>query len=130
MVDAGILILRVTVGIIMVAHGIPKLFWKREYFNKKWKEEYGFPLGSVVLTGIVQVVGGLLLIIGLFTSITSVILGLNMLVAAYISIWNHGEPFLSTPEGKGWDFNLLLIATLVALVLFGDGGWSLAALLS
>ena len=130
MEDAGILFLRISVGIIMVAHALPKLFWKRVYFNKKWKEEYGFPLGSVVLTGIVQLVGGLLLIVGLFTSITSVVLGLNMLVAAYVSIWNHREPFLSTPEGKGWDFNLLLIATLAALVLFGDGAWSLAAILT
>jgi len=124
--DAAIFILRVTIGIIMIAHGVPKLFWKRKIFNKKWKEEYGFPLGSVVLTGIAQVAGGLAITVGLFTSWAALILALNMVVATYISIWNHGEGFLSTPEGKGWDVNLLLLVGLIALVLFGDGYWSLA----
>ena len=125
MADVGILILRISVGIVMVAHGLPKIFWKRELFNKKWKKEYGFPLGSVLLTGIVQVIGGLAIIIGFFTQISALILALNMLVATYVSIWNHGEPFISTPEGKGWDVNFLLLAALIALIFLGSGTWSL-----
>ena len=123
MVEVGILILRVAVGIVMVAHGLPKIFWKREVFNKKWKKEYGFPLGSVLLTGIIQVVGGLAIIAGIFTQQFSLILTLNMVVATYISIWNHGEPFLSTPEGKGWDVNLLLVGALITLILLGGSAW-------
>ena len=125
MIELAILILRVSVGIVMAAHGVPKIFWKRELFNKKWKKEYGFPLGSVILTGILQVVGGLAIIVGVYTSIAALLLALNMLVATYISIWNHREPFLSTPEGKGWDVNFLLIANLIALIFLGDGMWSL-----
>ena len=127
MVDLAILILRVVVGIVMVAHGLPKLFWKRKAFDKKWRQEYGFPVGSVLLTGIVQSVGGLALIVGVFTQVAAFILVLNMLVASYISIWVHREPFPSTPEGKGWDINLLLIGILVALIFLGDGALSLAA---
>ena len=111
----GVLILRVAVGTVMVAHGLPKVFWKRQVFNQKWKKAYGFPLGSVLLTGIVQVAGGLAIVAGVLTQLSSLILALNMLVATYISIWNHGEPFLSTPEAKGWDINLLLVATLAEL---------------
>ena len=125
MADVGILILRIAVGIVMVAHGLPKIFWKRELFNKKWKKEYGFPLGSVLLTGIVQVVGGLAIIVGVFTQLSALILALNILVATYVSIWKHQEPFLSTPDGKGWDVNFLLVATLIALIFLGSGTWSL-----
>lgn len=125
MVEVGILILRISVGIVMFAHGLPKIFWKREVFNKKWKEEYGFPLGSVLLTGIVQVVGGLAIIVGIYTQLSSLVLALNMLVATYVSIRKHGEPFLSTPEGKGWDVNFLLVAALIALIFLGGGAWSL-----
>ncbi len=125
MVDVGILILRVVVGIVMAAHGLPKIFWKREVFNQKWKKEYGFPLGSVMLTGIVQVAGGLAIIVGVFTQFAALILALNMLVATYVSIWNHREPFLSTPEGKGWDVNFLLVGALVVLIFLGGGRWSL-----
>ena len=109
----------------MVAHGLPKIFWKRELFNKKWKKDYGFPLGSVLLTGIVQVVGGLAIIVGVYTQLFALILALNLLVATYVSIWKHGEPFLSTPEGKGWDVNFLLVGALVALIFLGGGAWSL-----
>jgi len=110
-----IMILRVAVGIVMVAHGLPKIIWMRKVFNKKWKEEYGFPLGSVLLTGIIQVVGGLAICVGVYTRLFSIILTLNMLVATYISIWNHRESFLSTPEGKGWDVNFLLVGALIVL---------------
>lgn len=115
MINVGILILRVVVGIVMVAHGLPKIFWKRDVFNKKWKNEYSFPIGSVLLTGIVQVAGGLAIIVGFYIQLFSLVLTLNMLVATYISIWNHREPFLSTPEGKGWDVNFLLVGALIAL---------------
>lgn len=125
MVDIGILILRVVVGIVMVAHGVPKIFWKRKVFNKKWREEYGFPMGSVLLTGIAQVAFGLAIIVGIYTQISALVLALNMLVATYVSIWNHREPFLSTPEGKGWDVNFLLVGALIALIFMGGGTWSL-----
>ena len=128
MIEVGILILRIAVGIVMVAHGLPKIFWKREVFNKKWKKEYGFPLGSVLLTGIAQVACGLVIFMGIYTQISALILALNMLVATYVSIGNHGEPFLSTPEGKGWDVNFLLIAALIALIFFGGGAWSFVGL--
>ena len=110
--DIGILILRVAVGIVMVAHGVTKIFWKRGVYNKKWREGYGFPLGSVILTGIFQAAGGLAILVGVFTSASALILALNMVVATYVSIWKHGEPFLSMPEGKGWDVNFLLLAAL------------------
>ena len=115
--NVSILILRFAVGTVLFAHGLPKIFWKREMFNKKWRKEYGFPLGSVLLTGIAQVVGGLAIIGGIYIQLFSLLLLLNMLVATYISIWNHREPFLSTPEGKGWDVNFLLVGALIALSL-------------
>lgn len=125
MLDLGVLTLRIVVGVVMIAHALPKLFWKRELFNQKWLNEYGLPLGSVVLTGVVQLTGGLLIFIGVYTRLAALVLVLNMLVATYISIWKHGESFLSTPEGKGWDVNFLLVGALVALIFLGGGAWSL-----
>ena len=128
MIDLAILILRVVAGIVIVAHSLPKLFWKRKVLDKKWHQDYGFPIGSVLFTGVIQAAGGLAIIAGVFTQFAALILVLNMLVATYISIWVHREPFPSTPEGKGWDINFLLIGALIALILLGDGmlsvmGW-------
>ena len=124
MFDVGILILRISLGIVLIPHGVYK-FQKKQFFDKKWREEYGLPVGSVLLTGIVQIVGGLAIILGIFPRLSAVIQILVMLVATWISIGKHDEPFLSTPEGKGWDVNFLLIGALLALVLLGSGAWSI-----
>ena len=130
-VDLAILILRLALGVIMVSHGIPKIK-KREVLGKKWNDHYGVPKATIWLTGILQIVGGLALLVGLFTSLTSLVLTLDMLAALFICIFNshHREPFNSVTPVKGWDVNLLLVASLIAVLLLGGGKWSLDALLS
>ncbi len=118
--DGAILILRFTIGGVMIPHGVYK-FRKRHALDKKWREEYGLPIGSVLLTSVIQIVGGLAVMVGVYGRYAASVLALNMLVATYISIWKNREPFLSTPAGKGWDINLLLIGVMVALIFF-DGG--------
>ena len=125
MADVAILILRVVLGIVMILHGAYK-FQNKNLFDQKWQDDYGFPKGSVLLSGIVQVACGLAIIAGAFSRFAALILLLVMLVATYISIAKHHEPFLSTPDGKGWDINFLLIGSLIALIFLGDGKWALA----
>ena len=130
-VDLATLILRLSLGVIMVSHGIPKIK-KREVLGKKWNDHYGVPKATIWLTGILQIVGGLALLVGLFTSLTSLILALDMLAALYICIFNshHREPFNSVSPVKGWDVNLLLVGALVVVMILGGGKWSLDGLLS
>ena len=130
-VDLASLILRLTLGAIMISHGIPKIK-KREVLGKKWNDHYGVPKATIWLTGLLQIVGGLALLVGLFTSLTALILALDMLAALYICVFNshHREPFNSVTPEKGWDVNLLLVGALVAVMLLGGGQWSLDTLLS
>jgi putative oxidoreductase len=123
--ELAILILRLLVGIALLPHAVMKFKRKKE-FDKKWLEKYGLPLGSVLLTAVVQLAGSLLIMSGLFTRYTSAILVINMLVATYISINKSHEPFISSPEGKGWDINFMIIGVLIVLILIGDGAWSVA----
>lgn len=125
MADVAILILRVVLGVVMILHGVYK-FRNKRLFDQKWREDYGFPKGSVLLSGLVQVACGLALIGGVFSRLAALILLLVMLVAMYVSIAKHREPFLSTPDGKGWDVNFLLIGSLIALIFLGGGKWALA----
>lgn len=125
MADTGILVLRVALGIVMILHGVDK-FQRTSVLEKKWREDWGFPRGAVLLTGFLQVAGGLAMVAGVFSRVAALILLLVMVVATYVSIRKVGEPFLSTARGKGWDINFLLMGSLFALILLGDGKWSLA----
>jgi putative oxidoreductase len=125
MTDVAILILRVVLGIVIILHGVYK-FQKKSFLDQKWREDYGFPRGSVLLSGILQVACGLAITGGVFSRLAALILLLIMLVATYVSIGKHHEPFLSTPDGKGWDINFLLIGSLIVLIFLGDGKWALA----
>jgi uncharacterized membrane protein YphA (DoxX/SURF4 family) len=92
MSDLAILILRVSVGIVMVPHGLQK-FRGRAKFDQDWKRDYGFPVGSVALAGTVHLLGGLAIILGVFTRVASAVVLLTMLVATWASVWVHHERF-------------------------------------
>ena len=124
MIDLAILLLRLFLGIVMIPHGVHKL-QILNVLNKKWREEYGFPIGSVAPTAIVQIVTGLAMVFGIYSRYAALIQVLVMLVGTYVSIWKNREPFLSLPTGKGWDLNFLLIGAFIVLILLGDGNWAL-----
>ena len=129
----GPTVLRLAVGAIFAAHGAQKLFgiWggggpsgTAAFFNQLGLTP-AYPLA--IFVGLVELVGGLLLIAGAFTLGVSAVLVLNMLVA----VWKVHLPngfFLnwsSAPGlGHGYEFNLVLIGALVALMLTGAGSLS------
>ena len=118
MADIGILLLRIAMGVTMLLHGVVK-FQRREYFEDKWSNNYGFPKSFVIMNGILQTLGSILILLGLFSGPLGLILALDMVVATWVSIKKHSEPFLSNPEGKGWDVNFTLIFGLFALAFLG-----------
>jgi len=124
MIDIAILILRLLLGIVMIPHGVHKV-QIRKVLNKKWLNEYGLPVGSVMLAAVIQIIGGAALILGVFSRYNSILQAVVMVVATWVSIWKEHEPFLSLPTGKGWDVNFLLVGGFVVLALLGDGRWAL-----
>jgi len=124
MVDLAILILRLVVGIIVIPHGAHK-FHGLDEVNRKWHEDYGFPIGTVVFVAVVQIVTGLAVLLGIYTRYAAFIQILIMVVASYVSICKNREPFLSLPSGKGWDINFLLLGAFITLTLLGGGKWAL-----
>lgn len=119
--DAGLLILRIAVGITFVAHGIDKLVdlsSATEFFDA-----LGLPLAGWLapLVGVAETSGGVLLIVGLATPLAGLALGGDMLVAFLTAHAEHG--FFVT-DGGG-EFVLLLGAACIALAATGAGRISL-----
>ena len=130
-IDIGLLILRLVVGLSFMAHGAQKLFgWFGGYGPKGtggWMESVGIKPGVAiaVLSGLMELVGGLLLAAGFLTVLGAALITLTML-GAIVKV--HGRNgYWST--ANGYEYNLLLIAVAVALALTGAGAYSLDAVI-
>ncbi len=82
---------------------------------------YPFPLLSAYLAGITELLGVILLPIGLFTRIISVPLMFVMLVAIFTVHWEHGFP----ASQNGFEIPLYYFLMLFVLFSHGAGKFSL-----
>jgi putative oxidoreductase len=128
--ELGILLIRVTVGLTLAAHGAQKLFgWFGGYGldgTAGWLESVGFRPGRVhaVLAGLVEVGGGLLLALGAATPLGAALVASVMIVAAVTAHLKNG--FFIT--GGGFEYNLVLGVAAIAIAFTGAGAWSIDAL--
>jgi putative oxidoreductase len=131
MEDFGLLIVRLVVGLVFAAHGAQKLFgWFGGYGPKGtggWFESIGIKPGvaAAIAVGIIEFFGGILFAAGLFTAVAAILMAIVMVGAVVKVHFQHG--FWNT--SNGYEFNLVLIAVLVAIALTGAGAYSLDALL-
>ncbi|WP_338555074.1 DoxX family protein [Paenibacillus sp. KS-LC4] len=131
MLDTGLLIIRVVLGLLMVGHGAQKLFgWFGGYGLKGtggWLDSIGVKPGVLMAlaAGLSEAVGGLLFAAGLWTWLGAVLLIIPMIMAIAKV---HGANGLWSTQ-NGYEYNLVLIAVFVGVALTGAGEWSIDALL-
>ena len=123
----GIAVLRVVVGIVFLMHGGQKLFVLGFGRVAAFMGRVGVPaamLAGIVVT-LVEVLGGLALLLGLFARWFSILLAIDMSVAVLT---------VHLPNGffmpRGYEFPLTLLAANVALALLGSGEVSMDRLLA
>jgi putative oxidoreductase len=122
---AGIapLVVRVIVGVIMVAHGLQKLTQMGPgNFGGQVLAGLGVPLPELMgyVVTFVELLGGILLIVGLFSRLTALLLTIDLVVAILLVKLNVG---LIAPQGSGAgaELDLALIAGLLVVLLAGPG---------
>jgi putative oxidoreductase len=123
----GPTLLRITVGIVFLAHGAQKMFVWGFHGVAGFLGQVGIPLPAlfaVVLT-LVELVGGAALVLGLFTRWAALLLALDMLVAV-LAVKLKGGFFAP----RGFEYELVLMVASLSLVLMGGGAASLDARLS
>jgi putative oxidoreductase len=127
--DIGLLLLRLTVGLTLAAHGGQKLFG---WFGGpgldatgRVLEALGFVPGrrQALLAGLVEVGGGLLLVFGLLTPLAATMVFAVMIVAA-LSV--HVKQGFFITNG-GYEYTLMLGVAGLSLAFTGAGAISIDA---
>jgi putative oxidoreductase len=114
-------VLRIVVGLVLLQYGLAKLFgWPPvEIFeNLKWLSLFG-------IAGMFELVGGTLLVLGLFTRPVAFILSGEMAAAYFIE---HIRLSFFPIQNEG-DLAVTLCFTFLYLSFAGGGPWSLDAIL-
>jgi putative oxidoreductase len=123
----GLLLIRAVFGLTLAAHGSQKLFGSfgggGPAGTTAFFRSLGFraPLLMALVAGLGELAGGLLFAFGLLTPLAALILTVVMLNAIATVHWKKG--FFNS--AGGYEFNLAILATAVAITAIGPGRYSL-----
>ncbi|MDQ4062968.1 MAG: DoxX family protein [Actinomycetota bacterium] len=120
--DFAPLVARVIVGIIMFAHGLQKLLGGPANFGGALAG-MGVPLPvlTAFVVTLVEVVCGLLLIIGLLSRLSALLLTIDLVVAILLVKVSVGLIAPQGTPGAGAELDLALIAGLLVVLFAGPG---------
>ena len=132
----AITVIRVALGVVFFAHGAQKVFGWFGGYGLKGTTGYfvsiGLPLPVAYAACFLELLGGVGLLLGLFTRLAALAI-IAMMVGAIAKVhWPHGFFInweLAPGKGHGLEANLAFIAMAVACVIAGGGALSLDALL-
>ncbi|WP_341887155.1 DoxX family protein [Variovorax sp. YR752] len=122
--DAGKLVLRVSVGVLMLLHGIFKLSAGVGFIGGMLAKA-GLPGGLAYLVFVGEIVAPLLMIAGVWTRAAAAVVVINMLVA--FGLVHMADLFALTKQG-GWALELqgLYLFGALSVALMGAGRLSVA----
>ncbi len=134
--DSTQAVLRVVLGLIFFAHGAQKMLgWFGGYGftgTMGFFEQMGIPAGLAFLAIAAEFFGGLGLLLGFLGRIAAFGVMVNMMVAILL-VHRHFGFFMNwagSQKGEGFEFHLLAIAMLLAVLVKGSGAFSLDRLLT
>jgi len=111
----GLLVLRVSLGLVFFTHGYPKLVHSGAGMQGFFVQ-HGLPGYFVYVSGVLEVFGGVLLVLGLFTRGAALLLAMEMGVA----IWKvHSVGGIYAVHN--YEFPLAVLAGSFALATVGAG---------
>ncbi|WP_458411895.1 DoxX family protein [Schinkia sp. CFF1] len=131
MINLGLLLIRLVIGLLFIGHGAQKLFgWFGGYGIKGtggWFESIGMKPGATMalLAGLAELIGGILFALGLLTSLAGIIIAGTMVIAIAKV---HGANGLWATS-NGYEYNLTVLAVTIGVALTGPGQYALDAFL-
>jgi putative oxidoreductase len=132
----SLLLLRVTLGVVMGAHGVQKAFgwfggygWNNTigYFNSVGISDF---FGALVI--LVETLGAVLLVIGFAGRINAAAMAIVMVGAFVIDHLPNGfyMNWFAGTRGEGYEFDILFWAIALVIIFKGSGAFSIDRLIT
>jgi putative oxidoreductase len=120
--DAALLVARLLLGVVLIAHGWQKVVTNGLGSTAEGFSRMGVPAApvSAAYAGIVELVGGALLLVGAATAVVGVLVVLDMLGAALLVHIGNG---VMAGDG-GWELVGVIGALALVLAAVGAGRYS------
>lgn len=127
-VDYGIALLRISFGLMLIAHSIVlKYFTYTLPGTAQFFESIGLPGALAYVVFWAEAIGGVLLVLGIRTREAAAAM-IPILLGA---TWVHaGNGWVFSGANGGWEYPLYLVVLAVAQVLLGEGAFALSRLRS
>ncbi|MBN3849559.1 MULTISPECIES: DoxX family protein [Burkholderiaceae] len=118
----AILLLRLALGVMFLAHGLTKVLVFTPAGTVKFFASIGFAGWLAYPVMAFEVIAGVLLILGVFSRWVTALATIQLLVASTVHFGN-GWSF-TNPNG-GWEYPIFLAIVAAAITLLGDGACAL-----
>jgi len=128
--DTGLLVLRLAVAAVFIAHGWGDVFEAGVSSNVANYQDAGIPLAVVTapFAAYIQLIGGLLFVFGALSRIISA--GFVIVMAGALVFVHLGESLVMGQDGSGSGFAFIMGAASITLLLTGPGRFSVDHLLA
>jgi len=114
----GAMVLRLGLGMMWIAHALLKWFVYTIPGFAGWLESQGLPVFMAWPVFLLELTGGIMILVGYYGRYVSAALVPIMLVVA----WTHASNgWLHTSDGGGWEYPIFLVVASIAHTLLGDG---------
>lgn len=134
--DVAALIARVTLGLVILPHGLQKLLGIFGGYGFSATvgafTGMGIPTPVAVLVILAESFGALFLILGLISRLSALGIGLVMLGAVFTVHTQFGffMNWYGTAAGEGFEYHLLALGLALIVLVRGGGKWSLDGVIS
>ena len=112
--------IRASIGAIFIVHSLKK-------FDPSWQEwliGIGLPPEMQLPIALAELIGGILLVVGVLTRISGAVFAVILLGAIFHIRWENGF-FVS--QG-GWEWDLVMLAAVLSIIVAGPGRVSISHL--
>ncbi len=128
--DIGLLVLRLAVAAVFIAHGAGDVFEAGVSTNIQNYRDAGIPLAALAApyAAYIQLFGGILFVFGALTRPLSA--GFIVVMAGALIFVHRGESLVMGQDGSGSGFAFIMCAASIALLLVGPGRFSIDSLIA